>query len=73
VDEWEDLAGEPWASRSRPAGLKDGRLVVEVDDGSIATLLKYQEKALIERLEKRFGAPVVTSVRIRVGRRKKGL
>ena len=72
VDEWEDLAGEPWGSRSRPAGLSDGELVVEVDDGSIATLLKYQQKALLERLERRFGTPVAASVRIRVSRGQKG-
>ena len=72
VDEWEDLAGEPWGTRSRPVGLSEGELVVEVDDGSIATLLKYQQKALLERLEGRFGTPVATSVRIRVSRGKKG-
>ena len=72
VDEWPEVAGEPWASRSRPAGLKDGVLVVEVDDGAVATLLKYQERALLERLEKRLGPGLATSVRIRVARGKKG-
>ena len=73
IDEWPDLAGEPWASRSRPAGLKGGVLVVEVDDGSLATLLKYQERALLDRLETRLGPGIATSVRIRVARGKKGL
>ena len=73
VEEWEDLAGEPWGTRSQPAGLTDGELVVEVDDGSIATLLTYQQKALLDRLEQRLGAPLVTSVKIRVTRGKKGL
>jgi predicted nucleic acid-binding Zn ribbon protein len=72
VETWEDLAGEPWGSRSRPVGLNGGELVVEVDDGSIATLLKYQQKNLLERLERRFGTPVATSVKIRVSRGKKG-
>jgi predicted nucleic acid-binding Zn ribbon protein len=72
VETWEDLAGEPWGSRSRPVGLNEGELVVEVDDGSIATLLKYQQKNLLERLERRFGTPVATSVKIRVSRGKKG-
>jgi len=73
VEEWEDLAGEPWGTRSQPAGLEGGELVVEVDDGSIATLLTYQQRALVERLERRLGAPLVTSIKIRVARRKKGL
>ncbi|MCB2223395.1 MAG: DUF721 domain-containing protein [Actinobacteria bacterium] len=73
VGEWADLAGEPWGSRSRPGGLKGGELLVEVPDGSIATLLSYQRSALVERLEQRLGARVVTSVRIRVARSRKGL
>jgi predicted nucleic acid-binding Zn ribbon protein len=73
VEEWATVAGEPWAGRSRPAGLKDGVLVVEVDDGSVATLLKYQERALLERLARHLGPGLATSVRIRVARRKKGL
>jgi len=73
VDGWEDLAGEPWGTRSQPAGLDGGELVVEVDDGSIATLLTYQREALIGRLERRLGTPLVTSIKIRVARHKKGL
>lgn len=70
VEEWEELAGEPWGTRSRPAGLQDGELTVEVDDGSIATLLTYQQRSLIERLTERLGVPLVTSVKVRVTRRK---
>lgn len=73
VSEWPRLAGEPWGSRSRPGGLRDGELVVEVDDGSVATLLKYREMELLDRLEEGLGSRVVTSVRIRVARPKKAL
>ena len=73
VEEWETLAGEPWATRSRPAGLRDGILVVEVDDGTAASLLKYQEQSLLERLERGLGSRFATQVRIRVSSRKKGL
>jgi len=72
VETWEELAGEQWGSRSRPVGLDEDVLVVEVDDGSIATLLKYQQKTLLDRLERGFGTRVATSVRIRVSRGKKG-
>ena len=73
VEEWEGLAGEPWASRSRPAGLRDGVLVVEVEDGTAASLLKYQEQALLERLERGLGSRFVQQVRIRLSTRKKAL
>lgn len=73
VEEWPGLAGEPWAGRSRPAGLDGGELLVEVDDGATATLLSYQRNALVDRLEGALGTRLVTSVRIRVARRKKGL
>lgn len=71
VGRWEELAGEPWGSRSRPAGLRSGELVVEVDDGSVATLLKYRSAALLDALEEGLGARIVTSVKIRVARPKK--
>ncbi|MCJ7725228.1 MAG: DUF721 domain-containing protein, partial [Acidimicrobiia bacterium] len=73
IEEWADLAGEPWGTRSQPAGLSHGVLVVEVDDGSIATLLTYQQNTLVERLTERLGAPLVTSIKIRVARGKNGL
>jgi predicted nucleic acid-binding Zn ribbon protein len=73
VDRWPELAGEPWGSRSRPAGLRSGELVVEVDDGSVATLLKYRTGELLDALEEGLGARIATSVRIRVARPKKGL
>jgi predicted nucleic acid-binding Zn ribbon protein len=67
VEEWGALAGEPWASRAIPVGLRDGELVVEVGHGTDATLLKYQVGALLERLEKGLGTRLVQAVRIRVG------
>lgn len=70
--EWEEVAGEPWASRSRPVGLHRGELVVEVRDGSTASLLKYQCGELLERLEKGLGARFVDTVRIRLESPKKG-
>jgi len=72
VDDWAELAGEPWASRSRPAGLQRGELIVEVADGTSASLLRYQAGDLLRRLEEGLGARLVEAVRIRVGSSKKG-
>lgn len=73
VREWPQLAGEPWASRARPAGLHRGELTVEVTDGTAASLLRYQVPGLVDRLEEALGARLVSSVRIRLSSTKKGL
>jgi len=72
LDDWPALAGEPWASRSVPAGLCRGELVLEVPDGTTASLLKYQANALLDRLEQGLGARLVGSIRIRLSGPKKG-
>ena len=64
--DWRKLAGEPWGSRARPAGLHRGRLTVEVADGGTASLLRYHVGELLERLEEGLGARFVESVQIRL-------
>lgn len=68
VGRWAELAGEPWATRSIPAGYHRGVLTVEVTDGEAATLLKYQTQELVTRLGEALGSGIVTTVRIRVAR-----
>jgi hypothetical protein len=46
---------------------------LSVADGVAASLLKYRVGDLIGRLASRFGEGVVTSVRIKVGGRKKAV
>ena len=72
VDEWEELAGDPFATLSRPAGFDGGELVVEVSDGTAASLLKYRAGTLLDRLGEHLGEGVVERIRIRVANRKKG-
>ncbi len=66
---WPEVAGEPWAERSRPVALDGGELVVEVADGATASLLRYQTGMLLARLDERVGKGLVTAVRLRVQRR----
>lgn len=68
VDEWEELAGEPWASAARPAGLRDGELVVDVVDAATLSLLRYRTGELLERLHGSLGDDVVEVIRLRVAR-----
>jgi hypothetical protein len=72
LDDWAEVAGEPWAGRSVPVGLQRGELLVEVPDGTTASLLKYQVSSLLARLEQALGARLVDSVRLRVANPKKG-
>jgi hypothetical protein len=72
LNEWPEVAGGVWAQRAVPVGLRSGELVVEVADGSTASLLRYQVDALLERLEQALGARLVGSVRLRVAGAKRG-
>ena len=72
MDEWPTLAGEVWATRARPAGLRDGVLHVAATDGATATLLRYRSSELLERLEQHLGGGVVTAVRVTVSGRQNG-
>lgn len=63
--EWDELAGAPWAGRSRPVYMKGKTLVVESVSPSMIAFLKYGEADLLEKLAKRFGAGVVESVEIK--------
>jgi predicted nucleic acid-binding Zn ribbon protein len=69
VGEWETVAPTDWASLGTPIGVKNGTLLVEVTDGSAASLLKYQIEDLRAVIAERFGPDLVTAVRIKVATR----
>jgi predicted nucleic acid-binding Zn ribbon protein len=72
AEAWEELAGEPWASHSRPSGLRAGVLRVAASDPAAAALLRYRVTELVERLADTLGSGTVTSVEVTVARRQKG-
>jgi uncharacterized protein CbrC (UPF0167 family) len=49
--------------------VRDSTLLVEVADGSAASLLKYQISDLRSAIDDRFGEDLVTAVRVKVARR----
>jgi len=68
-DRWPDAVGAQVAAQASPISLKDGVLVVGVDDPAWATQLRFLEAELLGRLAAEFGADEVTSIEVRVRRR----
>ena len=66
--EWQTLAGEPWATQARPAGLRSGELLVDVVDSATVSLLRYRTGELLEKLDAALGEGSVDVVRLRVAR-----
>lgn len=62
--EWDDLAGAPWSSRSKPLYMRGTTLVVEASSSSMVAFLRYAERPLIDKLSERLGDGVVDSVEI---------
>jgi predicted nucleic acid-binding Zn ribbon protein len=65
---WNDVVGESVAAHTRPLSLRDGRLVIGVDEPGWATQLNYLTADLLRRLEELIGPGVVTAVDVRVRR-----
>ncbi len=66
IAEWETIAPDDWARFGTPVGVKAGVLLVEVPDGSTASLLKYQIEDLRRVVADRFGADLITGIRLKV-------
>lgn len=66
VSSWNDVVSERWQGRSRPIGVRDQVLLVEVPEGADASLLRYDAADLMRRISGRFGSDLVRSVRFRV-------
>ena len=64
--EWEQLAGAPWAGRSRPLYIRGKTLLVEASSGSMVAFLRYGETSLLETLAARFGEGVIQRIDIKL-------
>ncbi len=62
---WEEVAGGPWKGRSKPMYIRGTELVVEASSPSIIAFLRYDEAALLDRLETLVGSRKIESVDIR--------
>lgn len=63
-DEWDEIAGAPWAGQSSPVILQRGELIVEAANPSGVRFLGYAADDLVRRLTDRFGPHVVDRVQV---------
>lgn len=63
---WEDLVGPDIAAHSRPVSLRDGVLVLAVDQTAWAAQLRFLSAELLERISAAAGARQVSDISIRV-------
>jgi len=68
IERWTEVVPGDWAEVATPIGVRDRTLLVEVENGTAASLLKYQIERLIEAVSKVYGDDLVTAVKLRVSR-----
>jgi predicted nucleic acid-binding Zn ribbon protein len=64
---WEEIVGAEIAGHARPRSLRDGVLVVVVDQPAWAAQLRFLTSDLLRRLEVAVGPGQVTEIQLRVG------
>jgi hypothetical protein len=62
---WDDLAGVPWAGRSKPLYIQDKTLVVEAAAPSMVAFLRYGSAGLVGTLAGLFGPGVIERIEVR--------
>lgn len=68
VARWHGFAPGDWPA-GVPIGVREEVLLVEVPDGSVASLLRYQTASLLDAISDEFGEGLVRSVRLRISRK----
>ncbi len=63
-ENWDEIAGRPWAGASRPMGIKGGELAVEAFDPGMVSMLRYATGGLVRAVEERIGEGQVDRVKV---------
>lgn len=66
IERWHEVVPGDWIDVATPIGIRDQVLLVEVENGTAGSLLKYQTSQLVEAIEDEFGSDLVTSVRLQI-------
>jgi predicted nucleic acid-binding Zn ribbon protein len=62
---WDELAGSPWSSRSRPLFIQGKTLVVEATAPSMVAFLRYGSAELVASLKEVIGEGVIDQIEVR--------
>jgi hypothetical protein len=62
---WDDLAGAPWAGRSKPLFIQGKTLVVEAAAPSMVAFLRYGSTGLVATLAEVLGPGVIEGIEVR--------
>lgn len=66
IERWGEVVPGDWAEVATPIGIRDNTLLVEVENGTAASLLKYQIQRLLDSIADVFGSDLVTTVKLKV-------
>jgi len=64
VEVWPEVVGDRVAARAHAVAFRDGTLVVEVDSATWMNELTYLKRRMIDDLNRRLGAEVVSELRL---------
>lgn len=63
---WSDIVGDLVAAHARPVALRDGKLLVDVDDNAWAVNVRYLGAELQARIDEAIGPGIVAELAVRV-------
>ncbi len=69
-ERWSDIVGDQIAAHATPSSVRDGVLVLTVEDPAWATQLRFLERDIVGRVEAALDGVEVTAVEVRVRRPK---
>lgn len=64
MDEWLEVAPEPWPKGGEPLVILGGELIVRATTAHGVRLLRYAVGDLLEALHRRYGTAVIREVRV---------
>ena len=65
---WPEIAGERILRHTRPRGIKNGRLIINVDGSTwLYELTQRHKKKLLKKLQKKMGEETLAEIRFRIG------
>jgi hypothetical protein len=65
MDNWDGVAGDPWAGRSKPVIVQGDTLIVEASTPSLVAFLRYAKSDLLESLETLLGKGKIEHIEVR--------